>query len=220
MDQKGKIVIISGFSGVGKGTLMKELMRQHRDKYALSVSATTRQPREGEQEGIDYFFVTRDKFESMIEKEELLEYAQYVGNYYGTPRAYVDAQLNAGRNVILEIEIQGALKVKGKFPETILMFVTAPSPECLKERLIGRGTEGASVIDARMCRACEESDGIENYDYIVVNDTINEGVALIDRLIENERAGKASENQCHRVSANIDYINHMRAELKCFAKGE
>lgn len=220
MENKGRIVIISGFSGAGKGTLMKALMKEYKDKYALSVSATTRAPRPGEKDGVDYFFVTKEQFESMIEKEELIEYAQYVGNYYGTPKAYVDEQLLAGKNVILEIEIQGALKIKEKFPETVLMFVTAPSPECLKERLVERATETPEVIEARLSRACEEAEGIENYDYIVVNDTIEAGVALIDRLIENERMGKVANNQSHRVSANIDYINHMRTELKRFAKGE
>ena len=112
MENKGRIVIISGFSGAGKGTLMKALMKEYKDKYALSVSATTRAPRPGEKDGVDYFFVTKEQFESMIEKEELIEYAQYVGNYYGTPKAYVDEQLLAGKNVILEIEIQGALKIK------------------------------------------------------------------------------------------------------------
>lgn len=220
MENKGKIVIISGFSGAGKGTLMKALMQQHRDKYALSISATTRAPRPGEQHGTDYFFVTREGFERMIHAEELIEYAHYVGNYYGTPRAYVEEQLEAGRSVILEIEIQGALKVREKFPNTILMFVTAPTPESLKERLCGRGTEDAEVIRARLCRACEEAGGIESYDYLIVNDTVEEGVALIDQIIDNERAGRAADNDRHRVSANRDFINQIRAGLSGFAEGE
>lgn len=220
MDSKGKIVIISGFSGAGKGTLMKALMHEYGQKYALSVSATTRSPRPGEQDGVDYFFVTHERFESMIEEDALIEYAQYVGNYYGTPRAYVEEQLEAGRNIILEIEIQGALKVKEKFPETILMFVTAPTPQSLRERLLGRGTESAEVIDARMCRACEESDGIESYDYLIVNDTVASCVSLIDQIIENERSGKRADNEAHLVSANSEYINYMRTGLRCFAKGE
>ena len=220
MKKKGILSVVSGFSGSGKGTIMKELLKNYKDQYALSISATTRKPRVGEVEGREYFFKTPEEFESMIENNQLIEYACYVGNYYGTPRAYVEEMLEKGKDVILEIEIQGALKIKEKFPETVLMFVTAPSPECLKERLVGRATETPEVIEARLSRACEEAEGIENYDYIVVNDTIEAGVALIDRLIENERMGKVADNQSHRVSANIDYINHMRTELKRFAKGE
>ena len=127
MENKGKLVVISGFSGAGKGTLMKALMKEYGDSYALSVSATTRNPRPGEMDGVDYFFVTKDKFEQMIAEDALIEYAQYVGNYYGTPKEYVQQQLDLGKNVILEIEIQGALKIKEKFPDTVLMFVTAPN---------------------------------------------------------------------------------------------
>ena len=126
MENKGKLVVISGFSGAGKGTLMKALMKEYGDSYALSVSATTRNPRPGEMDGVDYFFVTKDKFEQMIAEDALIEYAQYVGNYYGTPKEYVQQQLDLGKNVILEIEIQGALKIKEKLPETVLMFVTEP----------------------------------------------------------------------------------------------
>ena len=130
MSEKGRLVVVSGFSGAGKGTLMKALMEQYGNDYALSVSATTRNPRPGERDGIDYFFVTTEKFEQMIEADELIEYAQYVNNYYGTPKAYVQQQLDLGKNVILEIEIQGALKIKEQFPDTILMFVTAPRSSC------------------------------------------------------------------------------------------
>lgn len=220
MDNRGKIVIISGFSGAGKGTLTKALMQKYRDKYALSISATTRAPRPGEQHGTDYFFVTHKGFERMIGAEELIEYAQYVGNYYGTPRAYVEEQLDAGRSVILEIEIQGALKVRESYPNTILMFVTAPTPDSLRERLCGRGTESKEEIRARLARACEEAGGIENYDYLVVNDTVEAGVSLIDRIIDNERLGRAADNEKHLVSANLDFINAMRAGLASFAKGE
>ena len=176
MSNKGKLVVVSGFSGAGKGTLMKALMEQYGDDYALSVSATTRDPRPGEKDGIDYFYVTTEKFKQMIEADELIEYAQYVKNYYGTPKAYVQQQLDLGKNVILEIEIQGALKIKKQFPETILLFVTAPDAKTLRDRLVGRGTETQDVINARLARACEESEGIENYDYLVVNDTVAHGV--------------------------------------------
>lgn len=220
MKNKGKLVVISGFSGAGKGTLMKALMKEYGDSYALSVSATTRSPRPGEMDGVDYFFVTRDKFEQMIAEDALIEYAQYVGNYYGTPKEYVQQQLDLGKNVILEIEIQGALKIKEKFPDTVLMFVTAPDANELKNRLVGRGTETPEVIAARLSRACEESMGIEKYDYLVINDTIENGISLIDRLICDERCGNIENNRVHRVSANIDFINKMREELSGFSKGE
>ena len=220
MENKGKLVVISGFSGAGKGTLMKALMKEYGDSYALSVSATTRNPRPGEMDGGDYFFVTKDKFEQMIAEDALIEYAQYVGNYYGTPKEYVQQQLDLGKNVILEIEIQGALKIKEKFPDTVLMFVTAPNANELKNRLVGRGTETPEVIAARLSRACEESMGMEKYDYLVINDTIENGISLIDRLICDERSGNKENNRAHRVSANIDFINKMREELSGFSKGE
>ncbi len=220
MENKGKLVVISGFSGAGKGTLMKALMKEYGDSYALSVSATTRNPRPGEMDGVDYFFVTRDKFEQMIAEDALIEYAQYVGNYYGTPKEYVQQQLDLGKNVILEIEIQGALKIKEKFPDTVLMFVTAPDANELKNRLVGRGTETPEVIAARLSRACEESMGMEKYDYLVINDTIENGISLINRLICDERSGNIENNRAHRVSANIDFINKMREELSGFSKGE
>ena len=220
MENKGKLVVISGFSGAGKGTLMKALMKEYGDSYALSVSATTRNPRPGEMDGVDYFFVTKDKFEQMIAEDALIEYAQYVGNYYGTPKEYVQQQLDLGKNVILEIEIQGALKIKEKFPDTVLMFVTAPNANELKNRLVGRGTETPEVIAARLSRACEESMGMEKYDYLVINDPIENGISLIDRLICDERSGNKENNRAHRVSANIDFINKMREELSGFSKGE
>ena len=160
MNTHGILIVVSGFSGSGKGTIMKELLKRY-DNYALSISATTRAPSEGETDGREYFFKTREEFEKMIAKEELIEYAEYVNNYYGTPRAYVEEQLTAGKDVILEIEIQGALKVKKKFPDTLLLFVTPPSAEELRKRLIGRGTETMEVIEQRMQRAIEESDGME-----------------------------------------------------------
>lgn len=158
MRKRGILIVVSGFSGSGKGTLMKELLSNYSETYALSVSATTRKPRAGEQEGREYFFKTKDEFEKMIAKEELIEYAKYVENYYGTPRAYVEKMLDAGKDVILEIEIQGALKVKEKFPDTLLLFVTPPSIEELKRRLIGRGTESMEIIESRMKRAAQEAE--------------------------------------------------------------
>ena len=216
---KGILVVASGFSGAGKGTIMKKLMSEHGENYALSISATTRAPRQGEEHGVDYFFITTEEFEAMIERDELVEYAKYVSNYYGTPKAYVEEQLNAGKNVILEIEIQGALKIKEKFPETVLMFITAPSAEQLKERLVGRGTETQEVVDARMSRAYEESLGVENYDYLVVNDDLEECVALVNEIINKEGKNDTSDMDNYRVSSNIEFINNMRKELLGFSKG-
>lgn len=202
---KGILTVVSGFSGAGKGTIMKELMSRYSDEYALSISATTRNPRPGETDGVEYFFRTRAEFEQMIAEDALVEYAEYVGNYYGTPRAYVEEQLDAGKDVILEIEIQGALKVKEKFPDTLLLFVTTPTAAELKSRLLGRGTESVEVIENRLARAVQEAEGIEHYDYLVVNDVLDESVEEVHQLIRNEH---------NRVSRNIEAINKMRRELK------
>ena len=184
-EKKGILIVVSGFSGAGKGTLMKKLMQDY-DNYALSISATTRQPRVGEEDGREYFFRTKEEFEKMIARDELIEYARYVENYYGTPKQYVMEQLEAGKDVILEIEIQGALKVKKKFPDTLLLFVTPPSAEELRKRLIGRGTETMEVIEQRMQRAIEESDGMESYDYYVINDDLDTCVDEVHRIIQAE----------------------------------
>ncbi len=194
MNTHGILIVVSGFSGSGKGTIMKELLKRY-DNYALSISATTRAPREGETDGQEYFFKTREEFEKMIAKEELIEYAEYVNNYYGTPRAYVEEQLTAGKDVILEIEIQGALKVKKKFPDTLLLFVTPPSAEELRKRLIGRGTETMEVIEQRMQRAIEESDGMESYDYYVINDDLDTCVDEVHRIIQAEH-NRSTEKSC------------------------
>ena len=175
MKEKGILIVVSGFSGSGKGTIMRELLKKY-DNYALSVSATTRVPRPGEEEGREYFFKSTEEFEKMIAKDELIEYARYVDNYYCTPRVYVEEQLEAGKDVVLEIEIQGALKVKEKFPDTLLLFVTPPSAQELRSRLVGRGTETMDVIEYRMSRAKEEAEGMEKYDYLIINDDLMECV--------------------------------------------
>ena len=163
MGERGILTVVSGFSGAGKGTVMKEIMGRY-ENYALSISATTRKPRPGEEDGREYFFKTVEEFEKMIAKEELIEYARYVDNYYGTPKAYVVEQLEAGKDVILEIEIQGALKVKEKFPQTLLLFITPPTARELRNRLKGRGTETEDVINGRMDRAKEEAEGMDQED--------------------------------------------------------
>ena len=204
MNKEGILIVVSGFSGAGKGTIMKALLERY-DNYALSISATTRNPRPGDEEGKAYFFKTTEEFEKMIAKDDLIEYAMYVGNYYGTPKAYVEEQLRAGKDVILEIEIQGALKVKEKFPNTLLLFVTPPSAEELRKRLEGRGTETQEVIDGRMKRAIEEAEYMDQYDYLVVNDELDVCVEEMHHLIQGEH------ERCFR---NQTFIEHMKRELK------
>lgn len=201
---KGLLVVVSGFSGAGKGTLMKELVHRY-DNYALSVSATTRAPRPGEKEGKDYFFVSQEAFENMIDNDELVEYAKYVGNYYGTPRTFVEEQLENGKDVILEIEIQGALKIKKKFPNTVLIFIAPPSAEELRRRLMGRGTETEEVILARLRRAEDESEGVEAYDYILINDNIDTCTEKLHNLIQAEH---------DKTSAHLDIIESIRKDLR------
>ena len=207
---KGKTFIICGPSGVGKGTVVSRLLEADPTLY-FSVSATTRAPREGEAEGREYFFKTREEFEEMIAREELIEYACYVGNYYGTPRAYVEEQLEQGRDVVLEIEIQGARKIKSQFPDAVLLFVTTKDAQELKKRLISRGTEDPDVIDQRLLRAVQESEGIEEYDYLVVNDRLEVCVEEIHSIIESEH---------RKIRYNMELVNQVRAELRGFSKGE
>ncbi len=204
MKERGILAVVSGFSGAGKGTLMKALMERY-DNYALSISATTRKPREGEVHGREYFFVEEEEFEKMIGEDRLIEYARYVDHYYGTPRDYVMSQMEAGKDVILEIEIQGALKVKEKFPETLLIFVTPPSAEELKRRLVNRGTETPDVIDARMKRACEEAEQMDRYDYLLVNDEIGQCTQELHRLIQAQH---------RRMSLHGKFVAQMKEELK------
>ena len=207
---KGSLIVVSGFSGAGKGTIMKKLVSETED-FALSISMTTRAPREGEQHGKEYYFVTKEVFEETIANDGLVEYACYCGNYYGTPKSYVDEMLSAGKNVLLEIEMQGAMKIKEKFPEAVLLFVMPPSAKVLYERLVGRGTETKEVIDKRMARAVEESQGIEQYDYIVVNDDLDTCVEGVKAIVA------ASANAAVR---NREFIELVRGELSSLVKGE
>ena len=207
---KGVLTVVSGFSGAGKGTVMKRLIQKY-DDYALSISVTTRKPREGERDGIEYFFKTKEEVETMIENDEFLEYARYEDNYYGTPRFYVEEMLAKGKNVILEIEIQGAMQIKAKNPEAVLVFVTPPSFEELRNRLVGRGTETADVIESRLRRASEEAEGMPSYDYILVNDQVEDCVDRLHQIILSERA-KAQRNE--------EFINTIRQEARIFMKGD
>lgn len=209
MKNKGILIVLSGFSGAGKGTLVKKLLETY-DNYALSISMTTRQPRTGERDGVEYFFRDKEYFEQKISENGFIEYATYCDNYYGTPKAYVEEQLAAGKDVILEIEIQGALKVKEKFPESLLLFVTPPSAAELERRLVGRGTETADVIQKRLARASEESEGIEAYDYIVVNDNLDVCVEELHSLVDAARRAPVRREA---------FIKEIREELKGFAKG-
>lgn len=193
MKTKGILIVVSGFSGSGKGTIMKAMLAQYPETYALSVSATTRDPRPGEENGKEYFFISSEEFEKMIAKDELIEYARYVNNYYGTPRAYVEKMLDEGKDVVLEIEIQGALKVKKAFPDTLLLFVTPPDAYELKKRLVERGTETPEIIKSRMDRACEEAEGMDYYDYLIINDDLDACVKQMHEIIQGEHQ-KSSRN--------------------------
>lgn len=211
MKKQGILTIISGFSGVGKGTIVNRLLQEHQDQYCLSISATTRTPRTGEADGVNYFFVSREAFESMIVKGELLEYAQYVDNYYGTPKKFVVDKLNQGINVILEIEMQGALKMKQQYPEALLIFVAPTKASDLEERLRGRATETEEQIHNRLVRAAQEAEFMKHYDYIVVNDTVDRATQEIHEIIINER---------DRVPRRKDFIDALNRDLNTFVKGE
>ena len=189
---KGMLVIISGPSGSGKGTVVKHL------DYALSISVTTRKKREYEQHGVDYFFCTEEEFVRMRENNELLEHFVYVGQYYGTPRRYVEDQINKGEAVILEIEVNGALQVKEKFPEAVLIFLIPPTINELARRLVFRNTEDPLEIEERMNRALEEIQLIDQYDYLVVNDELSEAIREIDAIIQAEYL------KPHRSKARIE----------------
>ena len=208
--EKGILIVLSGFSGAGKGTLMKELMKTY-DNYALSVSMTTRSPREGEEDGREYFFRDRKVFEEKIAQNGFIEYAEYCGNYYGTPQDYVEAKLEEGKDVILEIEIQGMRKVKAMFPKMLSLFVTPPSARELEKRLRGRGTETEEVIKKRLSRATEEAEGVEDYEYIVINDDLKTCVEEIHGIV------KAAKRATLR---NEGFIKQIKEELNVLSEGE
>lgn len=207
MGDNGVLTVISGFSGAGKGTIVKQLCSRY--QYSLSISATSRKPRAGEEDGREYFFKEKTEFEQMIRDNELIEWVEYVGNYYGTPKSYIRDRLAAGNHVILEIEMEGALNVKKSFPDALLIFVTPPSAIELKKRLTARGTETEDVIAKRLKRASEESAYMASYDYIVINDMLDECVNQIHSIIQNEQA---------RVKNSRNLIARMTEELQEFAK--
>ena len=212
-DQRGMLTIISGFSGAGKGTVVKEILSTYEENYSLSISATTRKPREGEVDGVHYFFLDKEVFERKISENQFLEYAQYVENYYGTPKDFVFNKLEQGISVILEIEMQGALKVKEQYPETVLIFITPPTAEELESRLRGRGTETEEVIASRLSRASEEVAYMNKYDYIVLNESgkVAECAAQIHHIIETEKK---------KVIYSGQKISNLTEGLVKYKKGE
>ncbi len=211
MKSKGLVTVLSGFSGAGKGTIMKHLLEEYPDTYFLSISATTRTPRPGEQNGREYFFMSEADFENMIENNDLLEYAKFNGNYYGTPRDYVEEMLDEGKNVLLEIEVQGALQVKKIYPEALLLFVTPPSAEELKNRLVGRQTDDPDVILSRLSIAYDESHLMDKYDYLIVNSEIEDAVEEVHTIINAER---------YRTARRTEMIEKMQNELLQYKKGD
>lgn len=208
MAKKGVLIVISGFAGSGKGTITKELIKRY-DNYRVSVSATTRNPRPGEVDGVDYFFKTRDEFEEMIKNDELLEYAEYVGNYYGTPKSFVRKTLDEGKDVILEIEYIGGFNAKKAFPEAVLCFLTPPSVGEVYNRLKGRNTETEEVIIKRLERGREEAGIIDKYDYVVVNNDLEEAILDLHNTIQSAK---------NSTSRNKDFINELKVEFDEFLK--
>lgn len=199
--RNGLLLVISGPSGVGKGTLVNALMERNQ-KIKMSVSATTRAPRPGEIEGVHYFFKTEEEFKAMVDRGEFLEYIHVFGSkYYGTPRSFVEQQLASGYDVILEIDVQGAMKVKQAFPDAVLMFITAPSMSEIKSRLIGRGTETMEQVEKRFATAFEEIKMIPQYDYVIINDVVDVAVHHMEAILEAERCRTSRSNY---LSESID----------------
>ena len=207
---KGKLAVVSGFSGAGKGTVIDRLMTEH-DGYSLSVSMTTRQPRPNEIDGVNYHFVTNETFEELVKNNGLLEHAGFVDNYYGTPRAFVEENMDAGRNVLLEIEVQGAMQIREKFPEAVLIFVTPPTAAELLRRLRGRGTAPEEKIMKRLNRALVEVDLIPEYPYLVLNGEVDPCAESLHNIIEHGTGDSVS------AAAGGEIITDL-AEKKAFAE--
>lgn len=203
MIEKGSLIVYSGPSGVGKGTILKTLLAPE-GPLVLSVSATTRAPREGEVNGREYHFVTRDKFEEMVACGDMLEYAEYNGNYYGTPKSFVERQLEMGNDVILEIETKGAAQIKELCPEAVLIFVMPPSYQELESRLIGRGTETVEQRAGRLKEALREIESAENYDFIIVNDTVEKARRqLLSAVAAGKLVCRINKNKIYEVLKNV-----------------
>ncbi len=211
MNSKGKIVVLSGFSGAGKGTIKKKLIEKY--PYVESISWTTREPRVGERDGVDYFFHTQEEFDNLIKENGFAEYARYVGKSYGSPKKFIEEQTSAGKNVILEIELQGAMQVLESYPDAKLIFVTTPNGYRLKEQLEGRSTDSKEVILKRLARAIEEADGVKNYHALVVNEVVDDSVEEVNRLIQCEDKLSISEEQ-------MKVIYQVKEDLKTILGGE
>lgn len=204
MQEKGLLIVLSGPSGVGKGTVRKEIFSQPDTAFEYSISMTTRKPRDGEVHGVDYFFKSREEFEELISQEKLLEYAEYVGNYYGTPVDYVRETLDAGKDVFLEIEVKGARQVREKFPEGLFIFLMPPSLTELQNRIVTRGTETEDLIRNRMLTAREEIEMMHLYDYVVENDQVERACDRIKAIVTAEH--------CRRERVEQRYIKLLEAE--------
>lgn len=205
MTKRGLLIVLSGPSGVGKGTVRAAIFSKGEQKFVYSISATTRKPRTGETDGVDYFFKTREEFEQMIQNKQLLEYAEYVGNYYGTPLEYVENTLAKGKDVFLEIDVQGAIQVRELMPDGVFIFLTPPDLNELESRIINRGTDSDEVIAKRMKTAREELELMKYYDYSVVNDTVDNAVQKIEAIIQTEHL---------RIIRNLDTIEELEEILE------
>lgn len=207
---KGNLVVISGFSGVGKGTVVNSLLQRHTG-YALSVSATTRDPRPGEQEGVNYFYLSEDQFKEMIREDGLIEHTVYCNHYYGTPRKFVEDNLARGIDIILEIEVEGALNIRKQYPDSPLIFIMPPSAAALRERLLGRGSEDEETVNKRLTRAAAEAQYVEHYDYIFVNENgkADECADRIHELVSGLHA---------KLSMNRPFVDEVCSQVKSFAK--
>ena len=205
MTKRGLLIVLSGPSGVGKGTVRAAIFSKEEQKFVYSISATTRLPRTGETDGVDYFFKTREEFEQMIQNKQLLEYAEYVGNYYGTPLEYVENTLATGKDVFLEIDVQGAIQVRELMPDGVFIFLTPPDLNELESRIVNRGTDSDEVIAKRMKTAREELELMKYYDYSVVNDTVDHAVQKIEAIIQTEHL---------RIVRNLDTIEELEEILE------
>lgn len=205
MPERGMLIVLSGPSGVGKGTVRQAMMQSGFRDFKYSVSMTTRQMRPGEVDGVDYYFRTKEEFEKEIADGQMLEYAQYVGNYYGTPLRYVNETLDQGRDVLLEIEVNGAMQVRAKCPDAAFIFLTPPDLDELKQRLIGRGTDDSETINKRVAKAVGELKMMSNYDYAVVNDQVELAVERIESIIKSEHL---------RVKRVLDYYTEMLTDVQ------
>ncbi|NMD69449.1 guanylate kinase [Bacillus sp. DNRA2] len=204
MHEKGLLIVLSGPSGVGKGTVRKAIFSQPDTAFEYSISMTTRAPREGEVDGVDYFFKSRQEFEGLIEQGKLLEYAEFVGNYYGTPVDYVRETLDRGRDVFLEIEVQGARQVREKFPEGLFIFLAPPSLSELKNRITTRGTESEEIINNRMTVAKEEIEMMSLYDYVVENDQVEHAVEKIKAIVIAEHCRRTRLEQRYKKMLEVE----------------